>query len=164
MNRQEFKQIYDLLDAVYELDFVPRKLDAWYDALNRYDFKKMMIAANRYIEIDNRRPKPSDLIKLYAEIRPPVQNKETFKCGLCFGGYVLVEHEIEISEEKQIVVFCYRCKCDIGQKNCSNIPTITDDIINSRYRDIFGIYRLKISKLTKTENIKELKTNLGRWE
>jgi hypothetical protein len=165
VNRQEFKQIYDLLDAVYELDFKPHKLDAWYKALERHDFKKMMIAADRYIETEKYKPKPADLIRISADIRPPIKNQPDFICELCKGGYVMVEHEVETAEGPEPVVYCYRCKCTTGQQNDPKTQTITDDIINSRYRDIFGIYRLEPSSRTevKREDFRKVAQNFGKW-
>jgi hypothetical protein len=161
MNKQEFMQAYNLLDAVYELNFENKKLDAWYEALKTMNHEKLMMAAQRYIETEKFKPKPADLIKLSAEMRPSVKNRDNFKCELCKGGFVGVEHEVG----KEKVVYYYRCKCPDGLSCADKIPIITDDILNSRYRDMAGVYRLEASSRTevKREDFRRTAQGIGRW-
>ena len=166
MTKAEFLQVYNLLDAVYELNFENRKSDAWYEALKTMKFEKVMMAAQRYIETEKFKPKPADLLKISTEVRTPINNYEPIKCGLCTSsGFIGVEHLIDTKEGKRPIVFYYRCKCSNGLRNADSIPIITDDIINSMHRDIFGIYTLEPSNLTevKREDMRKVAQNFGRW-
>lgn len=166
MTKPEFMQIYNLLDAVYDLNFSTPKLNIWFETLGNFDLKRLTSAAQRYIETEKYKPRPADLIKLLTEARPQVKNRDSFQCELCAGGFVGVEQMIDVGEgKKEPQVFYYRCKCTNGLANAENVPIITDDIINSRYRDIFGIYRLEPSKLTeiKREDMHKVTQNFGRW-
>ena len=165
MTKQEFKQVYDLLDAVYELNFEPRKLDVWYETLKTMSYEKAMLAANRYIATEKYKLKPADIIRIATEVRPAIKNQPDFKCELCSGGFIGAEKLIDTSEGPQPIVYYYRCKCSIGLANCGTVPIITDDIINSRHRDIFGVYRIKQSQHTevKREDMRRMVQNFGKW-
>jgi hypothetical protein len=165
MTKPEFMQVYNILDAVFGLEFDSKKLDAWYEALNNIKFEKLMMAANRYIETEKYKPKPADLIRLAAEMRPPIKN-DSFKCGLCNScGFIGVELLIDTSKGKEPVIFYYRCKCDLGQRISKDVQTIMDDILNTMHRDIFGIYRVEkpTHKAIPTEDIQRELERIGRF-
>lgn len=163
MTKQEFLKIYTLLNVVYDLNFNEHKTNAWYDVFKNWDFAKIMNSANKYIETDRMKPKPADLIRLANELRPKITNQQGgFKCGLCSNGFVLVENCIDFDGKNDPIIFYYRCKCDQGQRNAYSIPSITDSILNNRFRDMFGIYRIEKPVVQNAPTI-TTSASIGRW-
>ena len=143
MSKNEFMNYLEYLSKLFEFNAPTDKeiLATWY---NNFKNTNMLIAkdmAQRYFKEETGRFKLSKLLNYKsAAMAGKTEYAAKEKCPICFNtGFVQVEKKIK----GRVYIMCMRCTCDNGQRLQSNIHEISKEIIDDRFLDDNGVFRIR---------------------